>query len=696
MLCNKNRKPLSPLWRAFILLAITLLSELFLSNFYALYDGLFYADHRYSRADMTTSENQENVWEDGTFLVDDDHVTLRFFSLPSAVHSVSLTVQYAEGADPSTVPYAELGGTDENLSEHYVLYQRQALTPGIGQPYRNRIRFSTHGTPSVLELYFDSEAELLIRDICFNEPEGFSFSFFRWGLLIAVAALLWLGKVLALSRRRMNFSSREGKAVLAALVLFAMLASLAVGLFLLGNRPFGVISYPLAAPEEYYNPYIQQFDAFQKGQLHLDVKVSEKLAAMENPYDPSLRAEVDALWDRAYFEGRYYSYFGIAPILTLYYPFYLLGGVLPGDGIVLTVFSALASVFTVLCLWELCKLTKKKISVTHFVWGSVACLFASMFWLTQRGVDRFYYVAVLSAAAFGALTLYCLLKGLFHPQTIKRRLFLAGAGASYSLLLLSRINAALLTTLILFCLLIVFFRKNRKNLRSVLADLACPVVLVLATVAFLLAFNAARFHNPLEFGARYQLTVSNVSFHKAGIENLLPALYHYFFEPLAVSTQFPFVSFSSRLMPNYGHYVYVANTNAGLLCLPLTWALFAFGALWKKCSLPKAYRRICLAVLVALPLGAFVSFSLGGSIVRYVADLAPLAAMLATLILWELCDGASLACPCHSERFSLSLSKIAFVSTAVIGCFLLCIHDCPDLAPYSSRVYGALQGLFAL
>ena len=53
---------------------------------------------------------------------------------------------------------------------------------------------------------------------------------------------------------------------------------------------------------------------------------------MENPYDNALRKKVlkeageTFLWDRAYYKGKYYVYFGIVPVLTFYMPFKLLTG----------------------------------------------------------------------------------------------------------------------------------------------------------------------------------------------------------------------------------------------------------------------------------------------------------------------------------------------------------------------------------
>ena len=77
--------------------------------------------------------------------------------------------------------------------------------------------------------------------------------------------------------------------------------------------------------------YIRQFDAWKKGQIELDLEVDRRLAELENPYDPTQRKQSGARynWDYALYDGKYYSYFGIAPILTVHAPIYAVTGKLP-------------------------------------------------------------------------------------------------------------------------------------------------------------------------------------------------------------------------------------------------------------------------------------------------------------------------------------------------------------------------------
>jgi hypothetical protein len=60
---------------------------------------------------------------------------------------------------------------------------------------------------------------------------------------------------------------------------------------------------------------------FQKRHLYLDREVPAALLNAGNPYDPVSRGNVTILHDASFFQGKYYIYFGPAPVVTLLLPF---------------------------------------------------------------------------------------------------------------------------------------------------------------------------------------------------------------------------------------------------------------------------------------------------------------------------------------------------------------------------------------
>ena len=67
-------------------------------------------------------------------------------------------------------------------------------------------------------------------------------------------------------------------------------------------------------------------NSIYKGQLYLDYQPSEDFLNLENPYDDLQRGTVergkDYLWDTAYYNGKFYVYFGILPLLIFFLPYY--------------------------------------------------------------------------------------------------------------------------------------------------------------------------------------------------------------------------------------------------------------------------------------------------------------------------------------------------------------------------------------
>ena len=75
---------------------------------------------------------------------------------------------------------------------------------------------------------------------------------------------------------------------------------------------------------DYYNLLI---DGWLEGQLHMKVEVPQALLALKDPYDPARRPAGLGLHDASYYKGKYYVYFGAAPVLTLMLPFRVVTGV---------------------------------------------------------------------------------------------------------------------------------------------------------------------------------------------------------------------------------------------------------------------------------------------------------------------------------------------------------------------------------
>ena len=105
--------------------------------------------------------------------------------------------------------------------------------------------------------------------------------------------------------------------------------------------------------------YERMAQSILNGHLYLEYEdVDPRLSEMENPYDPQARKELGIYyhWDHAFYNGKYYMYFGIVPVVLLFLPYQLL------TGNALTTYKAtqIFTVGTILAIFALFDFLRKK------------------------------------------------------------------------------------------------------------------------------------------------------------------------------------------------------------------------------------------------------------------------------------------------------------------------------------------------
>ncbi|MBQ7646384.1 MAG: hypothetical protein IJS94_03855 [Clostridia bacterium] len=93
--------------------------------------------------------------------------------------------------------------------------------------------------------------------------------------------------------------------------------------------PMGLSPYYNGEIPAQRDQYEETARAFLDGRLYIDNDdIDEALLSMENPYDPDARDELGVYyeWDHALYNGHYYMYFGVVPVLLLFLPFRAITG----------------------------------------------------------------------------------------------------------------------------------------------------------------------------------------------------------------------------------------------------------------------------------------------------------------------------------------------------------------------------------
>ena len=213
--------------------------------------------------------------------------------------------------------------------------------------------------------------------------------------VLLIAALLFLVLSYRLGWYETPYTSKKRAHNL--LVIGCALCCLAPCIAVFCVLPHENIAYPFEGLLENQNAYEQQFDALLKGQIALDFAPDERILSLENPYIWDARTETGAWypWDRVLYDGQYYSYFGIAPILTIYFPWYFITGTLPAAQTVCFILCMVGILAAAALLITLVRRFVPNATLSLLCLGIFAVSFGSLMFMVQASADM-YYIAVQS------------------------------------------------------------------------------------------------------------------------------------------------------------------------------------------------------------------------------------------------------------------------------------------------------------
>lgn len=423
------------------------------------------------------------------------------------------------------------------------------------------------------------------------------------------------------------------------------------------------IRYPLESSFEEYDPYTQQFDAFMKGRLSFDYIPDEGFMALENPYDPEAREEDTFLYDRAYYNGRYYSYFGTAPIFTVIYPYYFIMGRIPSGGVIQTVYMTLFAVFFPLLIMNLAKKFSTRLTPVMAMLITYLAYVSSLNLLMGRGDKSFYYIAATSAMAFLVMFMYFFFKGIYAERFRNRCIYFLAAGVSYALCFHSRINVAFAAVFFIIPMLIfgIILKKREITPKRILAQLCFLGVPVIIGVAAAFIYNYVRFDNPMEFGATYQLTVADVSTYALNIKEIGKAIYCYYIAPIEQSMVTDSVMLVNTVPFTMDRYLY-ADSYFGIMRIPFMLFSLALPFVCVRKSTTTAVRVTMISAFIGTIVVSWVDFCLGGLIFRYLCDISVIIAVIASVCAFACVDGIRAIKQVRVRRMLLIVIAVVFIA----------------------------------
>ncbi len=361
--------------------------------------------------------------------------------------------------------------------------------------------------------------------------------------------------------------------------------------------------------------------AFEDGQFHLHAEPSEELLAMENPYDNGYRFyhEVEYLWDHVFYEGKYYSYYGIAPLL-LFLPYHLITGYFFPEDIAVMLFTTGGLIFLSMIYTTIIRKWFIKISTGAYLSGLAMLLAGCGIWYSV-GRPLFYEMSISAGfLCFSAAAYFFITSGIFEKEKANLpRIFLSS--------LLMGLSVMCRPTLAVYavCGCIFYIMNTKKQGKGSIAKfLCCAFIPICALGLFQMYYNYARFGSIFEFGIKYSLTINDFTRTEFHFHNMFIGIYNFLLAPPSFGPDYPFVSADFSLLGLNSYFFKDAGTISGLVFLVLPVFGYFLGGRALRLIPDKKNRISALTVIglvgLVMPFVIVCSVWESGYSARYMAD----------------------------------------------------------------------------
>lgn len=637
--------------------------------------------------------------------------TLEFSNLNTEVHNVWLNFDSRQPAQDLTI---KIWFTDD---AHHTYFDSTEYTVGVpdvqvatNSDQSEYINLNTTGLVNNLRIEIvdndNVSYPIKLSDICINARHPFDFNMTRFLITVGILALACVfrpGSVVY--RIGIVDEPRKSKAAIIAAVVvevYLMSAFLFMGSNLVGvaTKDYNSGSWDgmsIANTFEVGGDNAQQYadlaKAMTEGQLYLNEDPPQWLQDMDDPYDKGSRDEAQKatgesyLFDVAYYEGHYYVYFGVVPVLLFYLPFY----VVTGASFPTAIGVLLAGIAFVLgCSALLDRFARyhfKRVSLGLYLLLQIPLVVCcGILYLLK--FPTFYSLPIMLGLAFSVWGLYFWMRG--RASAGPEKWYLMGS-LCMALVVGCRPQLAILSLLAVPLFWRSYITKRRLFTPRGAREFACLILPYVVVAAGLMGYNYARFGSLMDFGANYNLTVNDMTKRGWSIGRLAPALFAYFFQPPCMTGVFPYLQ-PAPFETTYMGQTIKENTFGGILaCLPLLWIL-PFSKRILKLRVAQRSTRTIMGVIVVLLAGgvtvALLDAQMAGILQRYYADFSFMFLVAVVLLVFIVNENMQ---PDTPTRDILMKVLLVMVSISVVYSLLICFV--PETGWYSDVYPWAYQNI---
>ena len=550
----------------------------------------------------------------------EDSASIEFTNLNQKIGIIKLDVKGTKYKTDYTVDFA-----DETNASYYM---RTGLVSGsvfndIEQTKYIVCAFSGQVSKIKINLNNLSDNPATLYAVTLNADYPTHFSYLRFALILLSVAFIYAFKRSVHFRKPIGDQLYNTKAVTAVVVILMLMIS-----FLLssvGLHPKTDFSMNSG------NQITQELvDAFEAGQVELKDTPSSDLLSMENPYDWSARTEqgVSAKWDHVLYNGKYYSYYGVGPVILLYLPYHLLTGHYLSSLVGVVLFNTLALIFLGMTFYKLMKALFRDIPLSMYTAALLMIYAACGVWYCTV-MANFYEIAQSSGFCFTILGAYFLVASnvIGSDKQDVRPLPAALSSLFLAIAVTCRPTTAVWCVVaVVFIVAGVFKLRRMKSEKSVyIKYLLCALLPFMIIGGAQMLYNYVRFDSFTDFGIAYSLTINDFTHTEFHTQLSAIGFFDYLFAPPSFTGEFPYVQSTLSKLGVNGYYFEATNNGAGLLFRALP-SFFLFSAPFALKYVEKNKRgRVTVlfsAVAFIAPFAVIASIWESGYGTRYMMDFA--------------------------------------------------------------------------
>lgn len=571
--------------------------------------------------------------DDGTITLGEGYAELEFTGIDARVGSIGFDIDFGDSTKG--------GKVCADFADATSSYYRKNLTRlTIGKNFDNVMVCNFSGDVSRLrfEISLDDYQSATLKGITLNQsisPMHIAEIVGLW-FLVALGLTILIYMIANPVGARKKFSeNRVGCARVAAFITAAAMV-FTVCLTVTNVMKGWSNTYYSFTSQEGNQISKELVDAFEHHQVNLLEEPSEDLLKLDDPYEYVKRdAEVGSgnfLWDHCFYNGKYYSYYGIGPVLALFLPYHLITGYYFPSGWATLMFSLIGILF--LTKIYLAVIEKKFRDLpTNTVTAGLITLQLSSGIMFSAARPLFYELAIASGFMCVAIGAYLLMTSniLWDGKISYVRLGFASFFLGYAVLCRP--------TLAVYCIAALFFfagglkkaldgLEKRQKTRTFFKYAAVALVPLGIIALGQMTYNYLRFDNPLDFGIQYSLTINDFTHAEFHWKYVLINMYAYLFNmPHFTPRKFTYLASSAERFGING-YTFFDDAGKNLVSVGIIYRalpMFAYLFSGKALQRVEKKKRVLPILLIGvtcilMPLVIIFSSWESGYAVRYNAD----------------------------------------------------------------------------